>query len=71
MSIHTTRETVSFAAGQCVGYEEIFEGGDGSAGAYVCQLTSTTTGLVPGGPAGAFVAPAARERCQLWQRLGK
>ncbi|RZJ92909.1 MAG: hypothetical protein EOO60_06795 [Hymenobacter sp.] len=59
----SARETVSFAAGQCVGYEEIFEVGDGGAGAYVCQLTITTTELVlvPGGPAGAFVAPAARE----------
>jgi hypothetical protein len=59
----TARETVSFAAGQCVGYQETFVAGDGAAGAYVCQLTITSDGLTlaPGGPAGAFVAPAARE----------
>lgn len=57
------RETVSFAAGQCVGYEEVFVSGAGGDGAYVCQLTLTSAGLTlaPGGPAGAFVAPAARE----------
>ncbi len=57
------RETVSFAAGQCVGYEEVFVSGAGGDGAYVCQLTLTSEGLTlaPGGPAGAFVVPAARE----------
>ncbi|RZK24391.1 MAG: hypothetical protein EOO56_01625 [Hymenobacter sp.] len=35
---------------------------DGAAGTYVCQLTITSEGLTlaPGGPASAFVAPAAR-----------
>jgi len=59
----TARETLSFAAGQCVSYQETFVAGDGAAGAYVCQLTITSDGLTlaPGGPASAFVAPAARE----------
>jgi hypothetical protein len=59
----TARETLSFAAGQCVHYQETFVAGDGAAGAYVCQLTLTSTGLsmAPGGPASAFVAPAARD----------
>ncbi len=59
----TARETVSFAAGQCVGYEEVFVAGAGGDGAYVCQLTITSDGLTlaPGGPAGAFVVPAARK----------
>jgi hypothetical protein len=35
----TARETVRFAAGQCVSYHESFVAGDGEAGAYVCQLS--------------------------------
>ena len=59
----TARETVSFAAGQCVGYDEVFESGAAGDGAYVCQLSITSDGLTltPGGPVGAFVAPAAGE----------
>ena len=59
----TARETLSFAAGQCVSYDESFVAGDGTTGAYVCQLTITSDGLTlaPGGPATPFVAPAARE----------
>ena len=59
----TARETVRFATGQCVGCEEVFVAGSSEEGAYVCQLIITSTGLVltPGGPTGAFVAPAARE----------
>ena len=58
----TARETLSLAAGQCVSYDESFVAGDGTTGAYVCQLTITSDGLTlaPGGPASAFVAPAAR-----------
>jgi hypothetical protein len=37
----TARETVSFATGQCVSYQEFFVAGDGEAGAYVCQLLIT------------------------------
>jgi hypothetical protein len=59
----TARETLSFAAGQCVSYHESFVAGDGAAGAYVCQLTLTSDGLTlaPGGPASPFVPAAARE----------
>jgi len=59
----TARETLSFAAGQCVSYQETFVAGDGEAGAYVCQLIITSDGLslAPGGAAPAFVAPAARD----------
>jgi hypothetical protein len=59
----TARETVSFAAGQCVSYQETFVAGDGEAGAYVCQLliTSAELTLAPGGAPQPFVAPAARE----------
>jgi len=59
----TARETVRFAAGQCVGYEETFVSGDGQSGAYVCALTITSDGLTlaPGGAGGPFVAAAARE----------
>ncbi len=34
-------ETIAFAAGECVGYHEVFESGANGDGAYVCQLTST------------------------------
>jgi hypothetical protein len=56
----TPRETVSFAAGQCVSYHESFVAGDGQAGAYVCQVVITSTGLTlaPGGATQAFVPPA-------------
>jgi|GEM_PF-6577850 len=59
----TARETVSFAAGQCVSYQENFVAGEGVTGAYMCQLTITSKGLTlaAGGPAQVFVAPAARE----------
>ena len=61
-SRQSPRETVSFKAGHCVGYQETFVSGEGEAGAYVCQLVLSTDGLVltPGGPAGPFIAPAAR-----------
>jgi len=32
-------ETIAFTAGECVGYQEVFESGAGGDGAYVCQLT--------------------------------
>ena len=59
----TARETLSFAAGQCVSYQETFVAGDAEAGAYVCQLIITSDGLTlaPGGAAQAFAAPAARD----------
>ena len=54
---------MSFAAGQCVGYQETFVAGRGQDGAYQCALTITTTGLVltAGSPNLPFVAPAARD----------
>ena len=59
----TARETVSFTAGACVGYHEVFVGGNAGAGAYVCQLTiaAQKLELAPGGPTRAFVPAAARE----------
>ncbi|NML65106.1 hypothetical protein HHL22_07790 [Hymenobacter sp. RP-2-7] len=68
----TARETVSFTAGQCVSYQESFTAGDASDGAYVCQLiiaTAEKLDLTPGGPVGAFVAPAAREPAALLVKL--
>jgi hypothetical protein len=59
----TARETVSFAAGACVGYHEAFASGDGTAGAYVCQLTIAAAKLVltPGGPPRPLVAATPRD----------
>ncbi|RYY13935.1 MAG: hypothetical protein EOO36_15065, partial [Cytophagaceae bacterium] len=56
----TVREAVGWEAGQCVGYTEEFAAGDAGAGAYVCQLTITTTGLtLHAGRPSAYVPPAA------------
>jgi hypothetical protein len=54
-------ETIAFSAGECVGYQEIFESGAGSDGAYVCHLTIAAAGfeLRGGGPAVAAMAMAA------------
>jgi hypothetical protein len=57
-------ETLRLPAAYCVAYREQFVSGDAAGGAYQCYLTlSDPTGwtIQPGGPAGAFVAPAARE----------
>ena len=57
-------ETLHLQAAYCVHYHEEFVAGSETAGAYVCYLTlSDPDGwtLMAGGPAGAFVAPAARE----------
>ena len=53
-------ETIAFAAGQCVGYQETFESGAGRDGAYVCQLTITAPAfeLRSGGPAAAVATRA-------------
>jgi hypothetical protein len=40
----TARETLSFAAGQCVSYQETFVAGDGDVRAYRCQLIITSEG---------------------------
>ncbi|WP_046242381.1 type VI secretion system tube protein TssD [Hymenobacter terrenus] len=55
-------ETVSLAGAYCVRYEEVFETGE--HGRYQAFVTLADPGgltLTPGGPAGAFVAPAERE----------
>lgn len=59
----TARETLSFTAGHCVGYSEMFVSGDSDAGAYRCTLTIAAEKLeiAPGGPQGAFVPAEARE----------
>ena len=54
------RETVSFAAGQYVGYDEVFVSGDADDGAYVCQLTLTSAG-----PTLALARPA-RALARRW-----
>ncbi|HEX8504554.1 MAG TPA: type VI secretion system tube protein TssD [Hymenobacter sp.] len=58
-------ETIAFAAGECVGYAETFESGDGGDGAYACHLTLAATGfeLRAGGPAAlaAVVTPQLRQ----------
>ncbi|GAA4027448.1 hypothetical protein GCM10022409_09300 [Hymenobacter glaciei] len=60
---HTARETLSWEAGQCVGYHETFVSGDGTAGAYVCNLvvSATRLELISGGPVRAMASAAARE----------
>ena len=47
------RETLAFAAGECVGYAEAFDAGDAGDGAYRCQLVITAPAfeLRVGGPA--------------------
>jgi hypothetical protein len=57
-------ETLRLPAAYCVAYQEQFASGDAAGGAYQCFLTlSDPTGwaMAPGGPASAFVSPAARE----------
>ena len=55
-------ETLTWEAGECVGYQEVFASGDADAGAYGCHLTIAAPQLtmLPGGPA-AYVSPAARD----------
>jgi hypothetical protein len=57
-------ETLDLKAAYCVAYHEQFVSGDARGGAYQCIVTlSDPDGwtIAPGGPASAFVAPAARE----------
>ena len=57
-------ETLSLKGAYCVSYHEQFASGDAQGGAYQCFLTlSDPDGwtLTAGGPAGDFIAPAARE----------
>ena len=59
----TARETLAWEAGECVGYHETFAAGDGTAGAYVCQLVIAAPRLVltPGGPARPLAAATPRD----------
>ena len=55
------RESIRFAAGQCVAYDEVFESGDTGTGAYTCALAIAAPAFelhAGGGPA-AVVAAAA------------
>ena len=57
-------ETLALGAAYCVNYQEEFVSGDVNNGSYVCHLVlSDPDGFTiqAGGPATAFVAPAARE----------
>ena len=57
-------ETLRLPGAYCISYHEQFTSSDVSGGSYQCFITlSDPTGwtIEPGGPAGAFVAPAARD----------
>jgi hypothetical protein len=60
------RETVSFKAGQCVSYQEVFEAGADLVGSYRCALTiaapklALTTGGPPGSPLSAAASAASK-----------
>ena len=58
----TARETMSFAAGECVGYHETFDAGDSGAGAYISHLTIVAPKLVlsAGEASKPYVAAAPR-----------
>lgn len=55
------RETVSFQAGQCVSYQEVFEAGADLVGSYRCALTIATPRLTltTGGPPSSALSAAA------------
>lgn len=55
------RETVSFQAGQCVSYQEVFEAGADLVGSYRCALTiaAPKLTLTTGGPPGSALSAAA------------
>jgi hypothetical protein len=58
-------ETIAFTAGECVGYQEVFESGAGGDGAYVCQLTITAPAFelrAGGAPPAAAVATASLQK---------
>ena len=57
-------ETLALSAAYCVSYQEKFVSGEARGGAYVCHLVLADPAgftMQAGGPAGAYVAPAARE----------
>jgi hypothetical protein len=55
------RETVSFQAGECVSYQEVFEAGADLVGSYRCALTiaAPKLELTTGGPPGSALSAAA------------
>jgi hypothetical protein len=55
------RETVSFKAGECVSYQEVFEAGADLVGSYRCALTiaAPKLELTTGGPPGSALSAAA------------
>jgi|GEM_PF-554101 len=58
-------ETIAFTAGECVGYQEVFESGAGRDGSYVCQLVITAPAFelrAGGAPAAAAVATASLQK---------
>lgn len=58
----TARESVSWEAGHCVGYHEVFASGDLNAGSYVCHVTIAAPKLtLQAGRPGRYVSPAPRE----------
>jgi len=63
-------ETLAWEEGQCVGYQENFEHGNATQGAYVCHLTIAAPTLImqPGNLA-AYAAPAAGEHVVPAQAL--
>jgi len=63
-------ETLAWEAGHCVGYQEEFEQGNLTQGAYVCHLTIAAPKLTmqPGGPA-TYVSPAPGEHGSPSQAL--
>ena len=57
-------ETIAFATGQCVAYQEVFASGATGNGAYVCHISVTAPSfeLRSGGPAAAVVAGQQAQR---------
>ncbi|UOQ52603.1 type VI secretion system tube protein TssD [Hymenobacter cellulosivorans] len=65
------RETISFAAGQCVHYEEVFQASAGENGAYTCQLTITAPSLncLPAArPRRPWPPHSAALKCRAWRQ---
>jgi hypothetical protein len=60
-------ETVSFKAGQCIGYQEVFEAGADIVGSYRCTLTiaATQLELTAGGAAGSSAQLAGADATDL------
>jgi hypothetical protein len=58
-------ETIAFTAGECVGYQEVFESGVGGDGSYVCQLIIAAPAFelrAGGAPPAVAVATASLQK---------